>query len=70
VITCTDSGGPLEFVRDGETGFVVEPTPAAMAVAFARLMDAPGLAEQLGARALAVVKPMTWPAAVQKLVIV
>lgn len=27
VITCSDSGGPLEFVEDGETGFVVEPKP-------------------------------------------
>ncbi|HEX9989861.1 MAG TPA: glycosyltransferase family 4 protein [Chloroflexia bacterium] len=34
VITCTDSGGPLEFVRDGETGLVVEPTPEALASAF------------------------------------
>ena len=31
VITCRDSGGPLEFVRDGETGRVVEPTPQALA---------------------------------------
>jgi glycosyltransferase involved in cell wall biosynthesis len=31
VITCTDSGGPLEFVRSGETGLVTEPTPAALA---------------------------------------
>lgn len=25
VVTCADSGGPLEFVQHGETGFVVEP---------------------------------------------
>ncbi|MCA1792872.1 MAG: glycosyltransferase [Desulfobacteraceae bacterium] len=31
VITCTDSGGPLEFVKDGETGFVVEPDPERIA---------------------------------------
>ncbi len=31
VITCTDSGGPLEFVRDGETGLIVEPVPEALA---------------------------------------
>ncbi len=31
VITCTDSGGPTHFVRDGETGWVVEPTPEAVA---------------------------------------
>jgi glycosyltransferase involved in cell wall biosynthesis len=33
VITCTDSGGPLEFVRPGKTGLVVEPTAEALAVA-------------------------------------
>lgn len=37
VITCTDSGGPLEFVRDGETGWVVEPTPQALAQALEAL---------------------------------
>jgi glycosyltransferase involved in cell wall biosynthesis len=33
VITCTDSGGPLEFVIDHETGLVAEPTPEAVAAA-------------------------------------
>jgi glycosyltransferase involved in cell wall biosynthesis len=36
VITCTDSGGTLEFVCDGETGLIAEPN----AVALARAMDA------------------------------
>ena len=35
VITCTDSGGPLEVVEHGKTGLVIEPTPAA----FAHAMD-------------------------------
>jgi len=34
VITTTDVGGPLEFVRDGETGLVVPPDPGALAAAF------------------------------------
>jgi glycosyltransferase involved in cell wall biosynthesis len=25
VVTCTDSGGPLEFIREGENGWIVEP---------------------------------------------
>jgi glycosyltransferase involved in cell wall biosynthesis len=33
VITCTDSGGPLEFVVNEETGVVSEPTPEAVAYA-------------------------------------
>jgi len=39
VITCSDSGGPLEFVRDGETGLVVEPTAGALAGAMDKLWD-------------------------------
>jgi glycosyltransferase involved in cell wall biosynthesis len=31
VITCTDSGGPLEFVVDQETGSIVEPDPKQIA---------------------------------------
>jgi glycosyltransferase involved in cell wall biosynthesis len=37
VVTLTDSGGPLEFVRDGETGLVVEPKATEIAGAFDRL---------------------------------
>lgn len=31
VITCCDSGGPLEFVVDGESGFIVNPEPEQVA---------------------------------------
>ncbi len=31
VLTCSDSGGPLEFVRHEETGWVVPPEPAELA---------------------------------------
>ena len=70
VVTCSDSGGPLEFLRDGENGLVVAPVPASLAAAFAQLMDAPGRAEQMGARGKTVVTAMNWPDAVKKLVIV
>jgi len=48
VITCTDSGGPLEFVVDGETGYVTEPNPQAVAVALERLMENTALAARMG----------------------
>jgi glycosyltransferase involved in cell wall biosynthesis len=31
VITCNDSGGPLEFITDGRNGFVLEPNPEVIA---------------------------------------
>ncbi len=49
VITCTDSGGPTELVQDGVSGLVSEPTPAALARAFRRVIGSRDLAEHLGA---------------------
>jgi glycosyltransferase involved in cell wall biosynthesis len=69
VITATDSGGPLEFVRDGETGLVVEPDPDSVAEALDRLRSEPGLAERLGGAGheelLATVPP--WSGIVERL---
>ena len=48
VITLTDSGGPLEFVADGETGLVVPPEPRAIAEAFDRLYDDRAFTGRLG----------------------
>jgi glycosyltransferase involved in cell wall biosynthesis len=39
VITCTDSGGPLEFVTHHETGVIADPTPEALANAFDLLWE-------------------------------
>ena len=50
VVTCTDSGGPLEFVSDGETGLVCPPEPAALAAAIDRLAADRALAAELGRR--------------------
>ena len=48
VITCEDSGGPLEFVRDGETGLVCEPTPEKLAATFDHLWENRELAKRWG----------------------
>lgn len=48
VITCSDSGGPLEFVEHERTGLVVEPVPAAMAEAMDRLWRDRPIAAQWG----------------------
>ena len=49
VVTARDSGGTLEFVRDGDNGFVVEPDAAAIAGAIATLDADRALAASLGA---------------------
>jgi glycosyltransferase involved in cell wall biosynthesis len=69
VITCADSGGPLEIVRPGQNGFVCAPDPAALARACAELAESPALAEQLGAQGRRDVAPMSWDAVVKKLVL-
>lgn len=67
VITCRDSGGPAEIVKDGESGFVTDPTPEALAAAMRRLMDDRNMAARLGEAGAAAAGRMTWSGAVQHL---
>lgn len=69
VITCRDSGGPAELVRDGESGLVCEPTPEALAGALGRLAADHALAERLGAGAAAASALITWPRTVERLLL-
>jgi len=69
-VTCTDSGGPAELVRDGVEGYVTAPNEEALGNALARLADDELLARELGANARQAVSSMTWEAVVSKLVIV
>jgi glycosyltransferase involved in cell wall biosynthesis len=39
VVTCTDSGGSLEFVKNGETGWIAESTPEALARCFDEIWE-------------------------------
>jgi glycosyltransferase involved in cell wall biosynthesis len=48
VITCTDSGGPLDFVMDQQTGFVVEPRPECVAQAIDQLAADTDRAAEMG----------------------
>ncbi len=69
VITCTDSGGPAELVRDGESGFVTAPTPEALAAAMRRLMDDRNVASRMGEAGRVYAAGMTWSGAIQKLLL-
>lgn len=70
VITCQDSGGPLEFVRARENGWIVAPDPAALAVACAEAMQDAGLAERMGQAGHRDIRALTWARVVEKLVMV
>jgi glycosyltransferase involved in cell wall biosynthesis len=48
VITCSDSGGPREFVLSGRTGMVVSPTPKEVGHALDSLCDDRALAARMG----------------------
>lgn len=51
VITSTDSGGPLEFIRHKREGLVSKPTPKDLAQNFSHIMQDQSLAETMGAAA-------------------
>ena len=70
VVTCSDSGGPLEFVHDGVEGLVAAPTPAGLAGALAALAADEALASRLGQAGLAAVQALTWPRVVERVVMV
>jgi glycosyltransferase involved in cell wall biosynthesis len=67
VVTTRDSGGPAELVRDGVNGLVVDPTPAALAQAMARLIDEQASAVRMGTAGRDGFKDVTWPATVAQL---
>jgi glycosyltransferase involved in cell wall biosynthesis len=69
VLTCHDSGGPAELVRDGENGCVTSPAPEPLARAMRAVMADRSLAVRLGEAGAADAAKMTWPDAVQKLLL-
>lgn len=48
VITANDSGGPLELVKDGENGFIVNPDPKEIAEKIEYLYQNPQHAQRMG----------------------
>lgn len=70
VITCADSGGPLEFVRHDETGLVSEPESKALGDAIDSLVADREKARRLGQSAMDLVKglDLSWEHVVASLV--
>jgi glycosyltransferase involved in cell wall biosynthesis len=67
VVTCADSGGPVELVEHSVNGFVTAPTPEDVAEALARLLEDRSLAEKMGTAARSSAARLSWPATVEAL---
>jgi glycosyltransferase involved in cell wall biosynthesis len=67
VITAHDSGGTLEFVRDGVNGLVVDAVPDAIAGAIARLDTDRALAATLGDAGRTRALEITWDSVIEPL---
>lgn len=71
IITCTDSGGPLEFVHNNATGLIVEPNPQFLAKAMDEIWENRSWAQALGKAARDYYSSLniTWSQVVEKLLL-
>jgi glycosyltransferase involved in cell wall biosynthesis len=60
VLTTEDAGGPLEFVRDGETGFVVPPSSEAIGTALRLAWDRTESLAEMGRRGRERAAALSW----------
>lgn len=67
VITATDAGGPLDIVRDRETGLVVTPTVEELARACTWLLEHADDARTLGRAGRDVARAVTWDSCIDRL---
>ncbi len=69
VITCDDSGGPLEFVLAGKTGLIVPPTAESIAKAMDSLWQVRVLAKEYGSQGRRQYEKLglSWPKVVKQL---
>lgn len=69
VITCSDSGGPLEFITN-ETGFIINPTPEELAIKLDWIYHNKTQVKQVGRNGLELYKSknITWNNVVQRLI--
>ena len=67
VVTTTDAGGPLDVVRDRETGLVVPPRPAELARACMWLRDHADEARAFGRAGHELARTVTWDSCIDRL---
>lgn len=66
-VVAVNRGGPTEMIRDGVSGYLVEPEPEAFADAMQSLLDHPERARQLGLAGAERCRQFTWEAFVEKI---
>jgi glycosyltransferase involved in cell wall biosynthesis len=66
-VVAVNRGGPTETVRDGVSGYLVEPDPAAFSAAMERLAVDPGEAKRLGRQGVDQSRQFTWDLFVEKI---
>jgi glycosyltransferase involved in cell wall biosynthesis len=66
-VVAVDAGGPSSLVRDGRTGRLCPPDPAALADAVLELADSPSLRERLARHALNAARARSWESALAEL---
>jgi glycosyltransferase involved in cell wall biosynthesis len=69
VVTCTDSGGPNEFVVDGVNGLVCDPLPEALGAAIGSLDGDRRRAAAMGDAGFEAARTVTWDGVIEKLVV-
>jgi glycosyltransferase involved in cell wall biosynthesis len=67
VITTHDAGGTLEFVTDGETGYVTKPQPEAIGQAIGQLMASEHQCGQMGTAGYECVRFISWDYVIENL---
>lgn len=68
VVTCFDSGEPTQFVRDGETGLICEPTAESLQQALEWLFMHPERAAEMGRNGSELIAGMSWVKVARRLV--
>lgn len=67
VVTTSDAGGPLEFVRDGENGFITDPAPEAIGAAIGRVAADRTRAATMGEAGFERARAVTWGGVIEAL---
>ena len=67
IVTCRDSGGVLEFVKNGENGFICDVLPEELGEKFEELYKNKKTAEEMGFSGYDVVKDICWDNVIDEL---